>query len=323
MNYYPWAEEWLEAVCQLWNGQWAERFPMRSELLRQNSLDDPHLLREGSWVAVDELSQKPVGVVIAKCWREADPVDWGKGTGWIQALLVDQPHRGRGIGSALLKRAEAALAQKQVEKIALGSDWWHYFPGVPEEEREAMAWLERRGYQAGGPQFDLLATWPPALPADQPPQTGEVSFRVALPQDRERLLTFLHRAFPGRWEYEALCYFEKGGTGREYVLAEKQGAIIGFCRINDARSPLIAQNVYWAPLFSEELGGIGPVGVDQAERKHGYGLAVVQAGVYFLRKRGIRTICIDWTDLVAFYGKLGFQVWKGYRAYHKAPIYPI
>ncbi|MEJ8543686.1 GNAT family N-acetyltransferase [Brevibacillus borstelensis] len=322
MEYHPWTSKWLDAVCQLWNEQCGDRFPMRAELLRQNSLDDPHLLPEGSWVAVEEESLRPVGVVIAKRWSEADPVTWGKGTGWIQALLVDRAYRRQGIGAELLKRAESALFQQNVVKISLGSDWWHYFPGVPDEEQETMRWVERRGYIAGKQLFDLISSQEetaekqPSSSAELP-VFADVTFREGKPEDRDALLAFFNRCFPGRWEYEAICYFEKGGTGREYVLAEKNGTMIGFCRINDARSPIIAQNVYWAPLFADELGGIGPLGIDLQERKYGYGRAVVEAGIYFLRQRGIERICIDWTDLVDFYRKLGFEVWKGYRSYSK------
>lgn len=149
MEYHPWSSKWLDAVCQLWNEQCGDRFPMRPELLRQNSLDDPHLLPEGSWVAVEKENQRPVGVVIAKKWSEADPVTWGKGSGWIQALLVDRACRRQGIGAELLKRAESALFQQNVEKISLGSDWWHYFPGVPDEEQETMRWAEKRGTSPG------------------------------------------------------------------------------------------------------------------------------------------------------------------------------
>ncbi|USG66915.1 GNAT family N-acetyltransferase [Brevibacillus ruminantium] len=330
MEFHRWESKWLQPVCQLWNTQLGDRFPMREELLQQNSLDDPHLVPEGSWVAVEASSQRPVGIVIAKRWREEDSVTWGKGMGWIQTLLVDRGYRRKGVGTALLERAEKALTSWKVDKIALGSDWWHYFPGVPEEEQELMAWLERRGYLRGRPQYDLLGrkaveadsdgAGPGLLPLLERPNRDEVRFRMGEPQDREPLLSFFRRCFPGRWEYEALCYFEKGGTGREFVLAEKNGKIMGFCRINDSRSPLIAQNVYWAPLFAEELGGIGPLGIDPAERGQGYGRAVVEAGIYFLQQRGIRTICIDWTDLVGFYEKLGFQVWKRYQTYAKTVV---
>ena len=149
------------------------------------------------------------------------------------------------------------------------------------------------------------------------PSLDNVEFSQLDLDDREYFLAFLHRCFPGRWEYEALHYFQRGGTGREFVLLEKENKIIGFSRINDASSPMIAQNVYWAPLFNGKLGGIGPLGVDSAERGNGYGIAIVEAAIAFLRSRDIKNIVIDWTGLVGFYRKLDYEVWKGYTSYRK------
>jgi len=149
------------------------------------------------------------------------------------------------------------------------------------------------------------------------PQLDGVDIEIASIQDKEELLRFMNQVFPGRWEYETIRYFQKGGTGREFVLLKKAGKVIGFCRINDDQSPVIYSNVYWAPLFSEPLGGIGSLGVDPVERGNGYGLAAVLAGIATLRSRGINRIAIDWTAIVDFYGKMGYQIWKEYRKYRK------
>jgi len=41
-------------------------------------------------------------------------------------------------------------------------------------------------------------------------------------------LQFFQPCFPDRWLYEALNYFEKGGTGREFVVLKKDGKLKGF-----------------------------------------------------------------------------------------------
>lgn len=53
------------------------------------------------------------------------------------------------------------------------------------------------------------------------------------------------------------------------------------------------------------------------ERGNGYGIAIVQAAIAFLRNRDIKHIVIDWTGLVDFYRKLDYEVWKGYTSYRK------
>lgn len=313
----PWDAAYLESLCALWNQELGDRFPMRPDLFRQNSFEDQNVLQDGSWISLDPATRLPIGFIVAKCWQERLPLQLGKGVGWIQVLLVAKEFRRQGIGADLLKRAQMALRQQGVEKILLGRDPYHYFPGIPEESPEVKAWFEKRGYILSAPlENDLLCQYS-SLSAKELPSISGGRFRLLTTADKDDFLTFMHRCFPGRWEYEAIHYFQRGGTGREFVVLEKQDGIVGFCRINDSRSPFIAQNVYWAPLFREELGGIGPLGVDADYRGQGLGLAIVEAGIAVLQQRGIRNIVIDWTALVDFYAKLGYRSWKQYAKYSK------
>ncbi|MET3293204.1 UNVERIFIED_CONTAM: putative N-acetyltransferase YhbS [Brevibacillus sp. OAP136] len=318
MKVVAWDRAYLGALCQFWNQELGERFPMREELFAQNSFEDANVLADGSWIALDAHTDRVIGFVVAKSWQEQGlSVRLGKGIGWIQVLLVAQNERGKGIGRELLARAERALIAHGAQKIWLGRDPYHYFPGVPEESHEVKSWFEHQGYTLTEPlENDLLCRYEEGQPFTVPTFV-DVRFRLAERADEEALLRFLHRCFPGRWEYEAIHYFRRGGVGREFVVLEKEGEIIGFCRINDAHSPFIAQNVYWADLMGESYGGIGPLGVDPVHRQKGYGLAVVQAGIAFLRERGVTSIVIDWTTLVSFYEKLGYRSWKQYAKYSK------
>ncbi len=318
MFYVPLDELYLDALCELWNQELGERFPMRPELFQQNSFADKNVLQAGSWIAIDSATRRPAGFAVAKCWQEKLDVQLGKGVGWIQVLLVDHEFRGQGIGGELLTRAERALQQRGVQKIWLGRDPYHYFPGIPDESTAVKDWFAARGYSLLEPlENDLLCRYAAEEEASPLPQVSDGCFRLLTQADKEAFLAFLHRCFPGRWEYEAIHYFQRGGTGREFVVLERQKEIVGFCRINDANSPFIAQNVYWSPLFEQELGGIGPLGIDPAHRGSGLGLAIVQAGIAMLRKRGVRQIVIDWTALMNFYAKLGYSSWKQYAKYSK------
>jgi predicted N-acetyltransferase YhbS len=319
MQYVPLEDPYVDVLCELWNQELGDRFPMRSELLRQNSFADQNVVKAGSWIALDPVTQRPVGFVVAKCWQEKLDVQLGTGIGWLQVLLVAKSHRGHGIGRELLARVEGALLALGVEKILLGRDPYHFFPGIPDESNEVKAWFERHGYRSAERlEHDLVCHYPVQDHDLVLPSIPDGCFRLLTRADRDAFLAFLHRCFPGRWEYEAIHYFQRGGTGREFVVLERQGEIIGFCRINDADSPFIAQNVYWAPLFAEGLGGIGPLGVDAQHRGQGLGRAIVEAGIVTLRKRGIQSIVIDWTTLVDFYAKLGYHSWKQYAMYGKA-----
>lgn len=315
MNILPLDRSRMSEIVNMWNKELGSQFPMREELFKQNSFEDENVFSPASLMAINEKNQV-VGFIICKRWQEKLPVNMSSEIGWIQALLVSSAYRGQGIGSSLLEEAESALREDGATEILLGRDPWHYFPGVPEEDDETAKWFDKKGYEYFGVDYDLTAVYDSSKKEAKPELDG-VEAVLLTAEEKDALLAFLHRVFPGRWEYEAIHYFKKGGTGREFVVLKKAGQIIGFCRINDEHSPMIAQNVYWAPLFADSLGGIGPLGVDQNERGNGYGLAVVQAGVHFLRNRGIKRIVIDWTGLIDFYGKLGYTVWKGYKKYRK------
>src|SRR5699024_12016799 len=54
------------------------------------------------------------------------------------------------------------------------------------------------------------------------PSSENVTYTILKEHDKEELLTFLHRCFPGRWEYESTYYFKQGGNGREFVVRSEE-----------------------------------------------------------------------------------------------------
>lgn len=313
MKLIPWNKDRVDELVSLWNKELSAHFPMRKELFIQNSFADVNVLQQGSFIAVDS-NGKVIGFVVSKMWQEDTQVVMDSKKGWIQVLLVDSEHRGHGIGTALLEHAEAAMKKNGAEVLQLAGDPFHYFPGIPDEYPEVQQWFENFGYYKKQDTFDMInhLTKQYSFPND-----SSVTYSMLQIEDRKEFISFLGRCFPGRWEYEAIKYFEMGGVGREFVVAKKNERIIGFCRMNDPLSPFIAQNVYWSPLFEHNVGGIGPLGIDSNERKQGYGLEVVLAAMAYLQEREIETIIIDWTNLVEFYGKLDFRTWKKYGIYLK------
>ncbi|MBE1554547.1 GNAT superfamily N-acetyltransferase [Filibacter limicola] len=313
MKMISWNRNRLEELVELWNKELAIDFPMREELFVQNSFDDVNVSYDSSYIAVDD-EDRVIGFVVAKRWQEEIDVKMDPKRGWIQVLLVDSAYRGKGIGTILLERVEADLKGIGVEEMQLGGDPFHYFSGIPVQYKEAQKWAEKQGYNKRIDTYDLINHLDKTY--DLPTNTS-VTFSILKKDEEVELILFLERCFPGRWVYEAIKYFEMNGDGREFVIIKKVDRIIGFCRINDADSPSIAQNVYWSPLFEQQVGGIGPLGIDANEQKQGYGLAIVLVAMAYLQERNIETIIIDWTILVEFYEKLDFKPWKTYGIYLK------
>lgn len=314
MNIYPLHEKWADSLVDLWNEEYARSFPMRNILFKQNSITDRNIHWESSFVAVSE-NGDPIGFIISKVWKEE--MDLFKNRGWINSLVVKKDYRLKGLGTELFRSAEKKLMEAGIKTVFLGRDPWHYFPGIPDEDEGAKRWAVKQGFVSKGKDFDMYRHIPDGEATDHPALEG-YEFMTLRQEEQEQLLEFLHASFPGRWEYETVEYFKRGGMGREFVVAKKNNKIVGFCRVNDSQSPFIAQNVYWAPLFSDhELGGIGPLGIDSKERKKGLGLEIVKAGIRTLQERGNQSIVIDWTGITDFYKKLGFDIWKSYEAYSK------
>ncbi|GAA0368453.1 GNAT family N-acetyltransferase [Bacillus horti] len=322
MTFLPLTYKYLDQILDLWNRELGKDFPLSKALLEQNSFLDQNVFNSGSWVCLEEHTNTVKGFIVSKLWQEkVNGVNLGEHVGWIQMLLVDSSFRNQGIGTSLLEKAENAFKayEKQIKQVFIGRDPWHYFPGIPKQLGDATSWFEQRGYSSKNQVHDLYRNMDQTDQGLIPlPQIEKVKLRLLQRSEKEELLAFFKRCFPGRWEYEAHKYFDHGGTGREFVIMEEEDQIVGFCRINDAKSPIIAQNVYWSERYKGEQGGIGPLGIDKAYRKKGYGLAIVQAGIHFLQSRGAQHMVIDWTELVSFYEKWQFGVCDTFYQYEKS-----
>ncbi len=302
----------VREIVSLWNECLGIAFPMSEALWVQNTIDDINVQNDGS-IGMYE-GEELVGFTVVKIYQEKLSTVMPRDIGWIQCLVVKPTFQKKGIGERLLKKAEEALLSASVKEIRLGRDPWHYFPGVPKENPTAVSWFKKHGYQVDSVETDLLKNI--ALGESLPLKNSLTSYRLLKDKDLPELVRFLGKTFPGRWHYEAIHY-AKIGNGREFIGLFIDNELKGFCRINDPTSPMIAQNVYWSKLFTGTLGGIGPLGVDRQLRGKHYGIDLVKAATNELIARGMEHIVIDWTQLVEFYEKLGYSIWKQYVAMSK------
>ncbi|MER2128303.1 GNAT family N-acetyltransferase [Solibacillus sp.] len=298
------------AILNLWNSCLPD-LQLTDRLLEQNTWQSPFVLQEGS--AVKEQDGQIVGVVIAKMWHDTHGITLNKAHGWIQMLVVHPDYRRQKIATELYEYAERALTERGVTKIQLGGDVGHLVCGVPLAEQAGVEFAQAKGFKRLVESVDFIknVTAPFTLPINE-----QAEFVLLKQEEQQAFLAFIEKAFPGRWTFEAHDYFAQGGTGRDYVVVKWAGEIVGFCRINDEHSAWKGPNYNWAEQF-EQLGGIGPLGIAESYRKYGLGRAVVEAAEYYLQQRGKQTLFIDWTDLIVFYEKLGYNVWKNYGIYVK------
>jgi len=327
----PGAEALRAELLELWNRNIGRSFPLDERLYRQQlelERDEMALItaRDGEAGGAGRLQ----GAALVKRSRRVGANGLVPALGNLSFIIVDGVERRRGVGSALLAAAEAWLRARGASTLNLGQDRYHFFPGCPlggeggeAESFAALAsFLEARGFELSSEEKDLSADLS-ALDTDRLAASAPIapgfSFRFYEPGLAPSLRAFLARNFPGRWLEDTFEALDAGMRGIDLALLaeDKSGEVVGFSRIYDGDSPILGPGVYWRALMGAAPGGLGPIGVDAGKRGLGLGLALLASCVQELARRGVHTMVIDWTTLEAFYGKMGFGVWKRYRTASK------
>jgi len=317
------------SVVALWNRRIGPAFPLDERLfLQQLRMEKGPRLCVGAFADSGGSDARLVGAALTKVGIRPDP-EGKPPEGFLSFIVVDEAASRRGIGSSLLERVEAWLSDQGARVYHLGGDSYHFFPGLPLDGSPASkaldAFLEASGFEKNRSPIeeDLIADLSridlPTLARQSPLASG---YRFLLYEDalREATESFLRLEFPGRWHFDTIEALDAGMRGIDLALLQEEasGDIVGFSRIYDSGSPLLGPGLYWRALMGASPGALGPIGVSASVRGKGLGLALLRLCLEELAKRGVEATVIDWTDLGAFYAKMGFIPWKAYRYCKKA-----
>lgn len=196
----------------------------------------------------------------------------------LRIIAVDRAGRRRGVGSALLREAQARGSARTVAAEA-----GNYFtPGVVTSDEATIAFFTRHGYREIATTQNLIAT---DLPLDVP----EGVFR-ATRAERDRVLAFIENEFGRIWRFEATRAFENDPPTMfiTTIDGEVGGEIAGFAA-HEANN--------------RGLGFFGPTGIARAHRERGLGARLLHASLADLRRLGHNRAVIPWTDAIEFYRK--------------------
>lgn len=94
---------------------------------------------------------------------------------------------------------------------------------------------------------------------------------------------------------------------------DSHGEQVGWTLMLAPSSPVLQQNWALPPLCGPKTGLIGCVGVDEAYRKAGVGLALLCHAIEDMKQRGVEGVFVDWVSLEGWYEQLGFKIWRSYR----------
>lgn len=300
-----------DAIVALWNEGAPPALQISRRLVNFNLRPVPGG-RQAGWLAL--VADQIVGVVSASRLvdqpRVASPTH-----GWIDLLAVAPAYQRQGIGRRLLGMAEGWLQHQGCTTAQLGASLNPFAPGLP-TSLATLPFFTQQGYQPVGQVWDVaanLATYqPPDLVREVP---GAV--RPAQPGDAAALDEFLRREFGGRWHFEYVtAQQDEAYRLSDYMVLWTERGIDGFCQVSfaDSRRPIERFYPYDLP---RPWGQLGPIGVSADRRGQGFGAALLDAGLRRLHNNGVNGCVIDWTTLLDYYGKFGFQPYRTYEQVKK------
>ena len=295
----------IDDVICIWNAAAHRDYPLTKRLLCYNLIPSTGEVIEGR-VAIHH--KEVVGFVLV-CALIHDPAST---LGWISTMAVEPSAQRKGIGSELLTWAESWLKEQRCKRVRIGGNLRPFSPGLPYAMRENDVFFEKHGYQppTGQPyEYDIARSlkdyrrvYPKPVHAELTPMQAE---------EESLLLDFLHREYPGRWEFEAHELLRNGGRASDYLLLRVRGEVQGFCRLTlpDSERPI---ERFYPQRLPHPWGQFGPLGLSKAVRGQGLGGYLIDAAALHLQSLGVDGCVIDWTSLVDLYGKFGFRIYNQY-----------
>ena len=296
-------------VLALWDAALGESYPITEPVFWSHTIG--HMGCEPGDGLVASVDGRVVGFALVQVDRQSSGPPQRGGPA---VAMVHPKYRRQGIGSALVKAATERTRAAGVREIMVGgASLWRFWPGIPTDLEGAEALFEKCGYALHPPCMDLVRDVSDFELPDRVKESLQregVQIRPADAGNVARVLAFEKQHFAG-WEP---AFRLMAVADIDHLLAAWRGEeIVGTQQMLSPHSRFRGANVVWERLLGGNVGGVGAVGVAEAWRKRGLGLALVAVGAAILRERGVGNCIIDWTGLVDFYGKLGFRVWRRYR----------
>lgn len=216
---------------------------------------------------------------------------------WLRLLCVAPELRERGIGTALLAAAEAAVnAGKHHTIHTLAQPGNYLAPGIDVRNTETIAWLVRRGYEAAARNTNLMIDVRDnprvsAARARQLAATCEQNGYVidrARPSDRPELAALIASEFSPAWAFEIERALRFEPCGVHLARRTADGGLAAFAAHDGNNAG---------------LGWFGPAGTFEAHRGRGLGAALLLACLVDVATR--RSVCeVAWIGPRDFYERV-------------------
>ena len=286
----------INIILDSWNQEFKSSFPITEELFKAKIIDSAYTLKKESICLY--LEKEYIGSVILKDYDNSL---------YVSFIHIINDKRNKGYGELLIDEVKKLAEEKNYKKIILGSDPDCIFSGVfMEENDDVHRFFSNQGFTRDYINYNLIAYETPR----SVPVPDDYVIRKAEEKDRLELLDFIKAHFSERWLNEV----RENKINQVYVLLYED-KIIGF--VNTA----LSQNHHYPNslnlyLLFDNLAGIGPLGLAPDFQSRGLGKGFVNYVMRDLFDSGASEVMVDWTGLIDFYKKCGFnEVYKKYIIY--------
>lgn len=311
MEIVTYSQRYEEEVVELWN-KTLTADPITVYKFRKQALFDDNFDADLCYVAVE--NERVTGFLLATkrkfpyLERGLEPT-----RGWINVMFVDEAHQRKGVGEALVRKAEEKLKSMGAESVTLGAYSPNYFfPGIDAENyTAAKSFFEKLGYQAGKASYsmckDLHGYRIGGDTPDKKAKAEEAGYRFIHFEYKYalELLEFLKEEFGGGWKRNALISMQNN-TAEDCILLvlDRDEKIAGFCMRMIDGNPM----------------RFGPIGVKADTRNYGIGGILFDIMQLEMEKRGIYHLYFVSTDEPGrrFYERHGVKVFRTFTDYQKA-----
>ena len=269
-----------------------ERDFIRPVTYRRVVKDDPNSDPNLILLAVEDDELIGVLIGVRRTKAPAEVIEKHRGVAWIKAISIPPERRDERVFDALYSKFEELVLEMGDKSVRFGDfASWYFFPGMDVLYDYYLDNLTRFGFKKVGEvvnyEIDLRRFYiPPRILRREGELSKEgFSFRKAIRQEKDALISWVRENFSPFWAYEVGLGF--GGDETSVWLAERGGEILGFA----AYSVL-------------EPNWFGPIGVSQEVRGRGNGTILLYKAMNSLRLNGHRLVTVPWTDLLFFYSQL-------------------
>ncbi|KAL3424922.1 beta-N-acetylglucosaminidase [Phlyctema vagabunda] len=250
--------------------------------------------------------------------------------GRITCIGVAEESRGKGIGTALIKRAQEHIrgvtfmaGREKLLSFEIGSIFPRFWPGVPIYfPQESKNFLVHRGFQkqtaptARDMYKDIRNEIAPAAVLERVSKL-DLTFAPWSPEGYEECMKKQRANFKQIGWVQAYERLAATGQHHEVMVAYlPDGSQVGWTVMCSATS-VVGEIFAYLNLFpsKDKTGLIACVGVDESGRGKGVGLALLVKAMENMRARGIEGVCIDWVVIRGFYETLGYEPFWEYEGY--------